>query len=533
VVLFLYLLLTNPLEEHMMKKILFLFFILIGNYAQGQITFQKTYGGVNFESASSVIPTKDGGYAFAGKSYGDVYFVKTNYKGTLMWSKTFGGIDQDEGYDLMQTSDSCYIVTGITQSFPTSARNIYVIKMNVMGDTLWTRTYGGSGSNESGYSIQQTSDGGYIIGGLTYNYGAGFGDCYIIKIKSNGDVEWAKTYGGTDNDYAYYVCQTSDGGYAIIGRTKSFGAGDYDIYLIKTDNLGNLMWSKTYGGISVEYCRFIEQTADNGYIILGITQSFNVNQSDVYAIRTDSAGNIIWSKAYGGFTYDYGNFVQQTTDGGFIIAGSTFSFGNGLDDVYLIKTTANGDTLWTRAYGSNDQESGGKIYQTLDKGYIIAGCSFSFGDIDAYLIKTDSSGNSGCNQSNTATEITSPTTIVTQPLTLVSSAFIFSNKIPTTVGLLDSSHTLCSFIDIKEIGEIYFDFIMYPNPAHNTFTISFNGQSSMVDGQLTIFDVMGIIVHQQIITSAHQQIENSFSPGIYFVRVQAGEKEFTEKLVID
>ena len=325
------------------------------------------------------------------------FFLPATLFGTIIFQKTYGGTSYDYGESVQQTTDGGYIIAGWTYSYGAGSYDVYIIKIDAQGDTLWTRTYGGT-DYDYGYSVQQTTDGGYIIAGWTASYGAGGYDVYLIKTDAQGDTLWTRTYGGTDYDYSYSVQQTTDGGYIIAGFTGSYGANPdstSDIWLIKTDSLGDTLWTKTYGGTSDDHGLSVQQTTDGGYIIAGVTNSYGAGGYDVYLIKTDAQGDTLWTRTYGGTDYDCGSSVQQTTDGGYIIAGVTNSYGAGGYDVYLIKTDAQGDTLWTRTYGGTDYDCGSSVQQTTDGGYIIAGVTNSYGagGYDVYLIKTDENGN--------------------------------------------------------------------------------------------------------------------------------------------
>ncbi|MCK4576076.1 hypothetical protein KAU34_06690 [candidate division WOR-3 bacterium] len=203
--------------------------------------------------------------------------------------------------------------------------------------TLWTKTYGGTES-DIGSSVQQTSDGGYIIAGSTNSFGVDGTDVYLIKTDASGDTLWTRTYGGINGDQGYSVQQTSEGGYIVVGETDSFGAGFYDFYLVKTDSFGDTLWTKTYGGQFYESGESVQQTSDGGYIIGGYTDSFGAGKSDAYLVKTDANGDILWTKIFGGTSFEYGFSAEQTLDGGYIVTGYTWSYGSGYDDVYLIKT---------------------------------------------------------------------------------------------------------------------------------------------------------------------------------------------------
>jgi hypothetical protein len=230
----------------------------------------------------------------------------------------------------------------------------------------WETTFGGSGW-DSGSSVQQTSDGGYIIVGNTKPFGSNIGDVYLIKTDAAGNEVWSNTFGGSEDDYGRSVQQTSDGGYIIAGATYSYG----------TDAIGNDIWSKTFGGSDGDWGRSVQQTNDNGYIIAGITYSFGPsNISDVYLIKTDSSGNEVWSTTFEGNGSAGGESVQQTRDGGYIVTGKDDTPSG---DLYLIKTDISGNEVWSNTFGGSEDDYGRSVQQTSDGGYIIAGATYSYG----------------------------------------------------------------------------------------------------------------------------------------------------------
>lgn len=240
------------------------------------------------------------------------------------WNKTFGGSNDDEGRVVHQTSDGGYILAGYTRSFGAGGHDVWLLKTDDKGDEQWNKTFGGS-SDDRAYSVQQTTDGGFVVVGQTNSYGAGWLDVYLIKTDYSGDKQWSKTLGGLYHDVGYSVKQTSDGGYIIAGYTEFYGAGVRDVWLIKTDASGNEQWNKTFDSVDYDYeCGWsVQQTSDGGFIIAA-----HVYSARDYLIKTDANGNEQWNKTLEGFGHgDAPYSVQQTSDDGFIVAGATWYAG--------------------------------------------------------------------------------------------------------------------------------------------------------------------------------------------------------------
>ena len=254
--------------------------------------------------------------------------------------------------------------------------------------TEWERTFGGA-EYDFCDSVQQTSDGGYILAGETSSYGTGdYPDVYLIKTDASGILEWQKTFGGSNADPAYSVQQTSDGGYIVAGETSSYGSGDDDVYLIKTDASGILEWQKTFGGIDADWANSVQQTSDGGYIIGGCTWSFGAGESDAWLIKTDADGRLEWQKTYGEYNWDGAEYCQQTSDGGYMIAGRTSSFGASDQDGYLVKTDDSGSLEWQKTFGGSGWDAFWSGQQTSDGGYILAGWWSWYPVCDFWLVKT-------------------------------------------------------------------------------------------------------------------------------------------------
>jgi hypothetical protein len=372
------------------------FLVCLTLFAQAQVDtlWTKTFGGSSIDLGNCVNQTVDGGYVIVGgersmntTGYSDVWLIKTDTYGDTLWTKTYGGSTWDLGSSVQQTSDSGYIITGYTDAFGSGLADVWLIKTNSFGDTIWTKTFGGN-KDDYGYSVQQTLDGGYIITGGTDSFSASYSDVWLIKTNNSGYTLWTKTYGGISVHSGSSVKQTTDGGYIIVGETYST-ASSSDIWLIKTNSSGDTIWTKTFGGSESDKGRSVYQTIDGGYIITGYTDSFGAGSDDVWLIKTDRYGNAEWDKTFGGNLSDVGRSVQQTSDGGYIIVGDTRSF-PGYQNVWLIKTDSFGDTLWTKIYGGNADDLGSSVQETTDGGYIITGYTGSFGAglSDVWLIKT-------------------------------------------------------------------------------------------------------------------------------------------------
>ncbi len=365
----------------------------------GTVTWSRTFRGEVRDSGMSVQQTTDGGFIVAGvtESFGagsgDAYLTKTDASGKEGWFRTFGGESWDVGWSVQQTTDGGFIVAGGTGSFGAGDCDVYLIKTDANGEQAWTGTFGAA-DFEFAYFVQQTTDGGFIVAGGTRSFGQGDYQVYLIKTDANGKEEWSRTLGRA-GDGGRSVQQTTDGGFIVVGYTTRFQGGADDIYLIKTDFKAREEWSRTFGGASLDFADSLRQTTDGGFVVAGSTTSFGGGGVDAYLIKTDVNGKEEWTKTFGGADDDWGDSVQQTADGGFIIAGSTTSFGGGGADVYLIKTDVNGKEEWTKTFGGADDDWGDSVQQTTDGGFIVAGDTLSFGagNRAVYLIKTDRFGN--------------------------------------------------------------------------------------------------------------------------------------------
>jgi gliding motility-associated-like protein len=324
----------------------------------------------------------------------------------ILWENNFGGSDQDWARDIRQTDDGGFIVVGYSRSTDIDINNnlgnwdFWVLKLNADGTVQWKKNYGGSNTDQA-TAVWATTDGGFVIvgssessdGDLSGNNGGE--DVWVIKINAAGVLQWQKNYGGSDSDRAESVEQTSDGGYIISGYSESLNGnvsgnyGNFDYWVLKLNAAGDLLWNKNYGGSGADYCYAVTQTTDGGYVLAGSSFSNNNDVTgnnglyDYWIVRTDGAGNILWQKSYGGEGEERAWDIAPAEDGGFIIGGYTFSVGgdisnnNGGTDYWIIKVDANGEFEWGNTFGGNDTETAFGLQQAFDGGYILAGYATS------------------------------------------------------------------------------------------------------------------------------------------------------------
>jgi hypothetical protein len=311
---------------------------------------------------------------------------------SLEWSKTFGGVDDEWPYwSVQQTADGGYILAGGTESYGAGSMDVWLIKTDSSGNKVWDKTFGGT-EDDGALSIQQTSGGGYVIAGYTESYGAGAEDIWLIKTDSSGNKVWDKTFGGTGYEGAWSVQQASDGGYIVAGRITPYEVGEAAIWLIKTDSGGNKVWDRAFGGLDCEAPCSVRQTSDGGYIIVGSEDSYGTSVANVWLIKTDSSGSKVWEKTFGETEECLAYTVEQTSDGGYVLAGVRDTWE---PDALLIKTDSSGNKVWDKTFGGTGGDAAAAVQQTPDGGYILAGGTESYGagSVDVWLIKTDSSGN--------------------------------------------------------------------------------------------------------------------------------------------
>ena len=368
--------------------------------------FNNTFGDASYDYGRSLIELNDGGYLIAGNTsllgdnYSNALLIKIDHTGKEMWKRDYTFSSVDRLNMVKELQDGSLVAAGFTMSSTNYSKDIFVIKTDAQGNLEWQRSYGDA-QDETANSIDISIDGGFIISGEVINENTGFSLCYLIKIDNEGELDWSNTFGGSQNDNGLSVISTNDAGFAITGMTRSLGDSNGDVWLIKVNSNGEMEWERTYGGDDTEYGRTIQQTVDGGYIIIGQTESFGLGYNDAYLIKTDSQGNEIWSQTFGGQGTDQGRQVVNTLDEGYLISGYTDSFGTlGGFNFWLVKANSLGELEWQRFYGEQGDDRGLSGIQTSDGGYAIAGYTNSgtSSGSDILFIKTDDNGSAEFDQ---------------------------------------------------------------------------------------------------------------------------------------
>lgn len=414
---------------------------------QGQVEWTKNFGGSGDDTAQAIVTTSDGGYAVLGFSnsidgdltdksteVNDYWLLKLDADGNLEWNKTYGGSKDDRGQSLVQTEDGGYAITGYAMSDDGDGSNNegfhdnWVLKLDGTGTIEWEKSFGFSGHDHS-YDIIQTDDNGFFFVGFLDITSAradgntekrnssptshGVGEFWGTKIDPEGDLQWRGYFGGTNNDRAHAVVHSDDGGFVLSGFTESDDydisdtRGSYDFWIVKVDHNGNLLWERSFGGTGIEISQDIDKTGDGGYVVAGHTFSSDVDiskhngESDVWLVKTDSTGNLVWEKTYGGALFDAAQAVSASKDGGYIIVGNSKSRdidvteNAGENDMWVFKTDRNGEIVWQKTFGGSGLDFGFDVLETENGGIVLIGetASADFpgighkGKTDAILIK--------------------------------------------------------------------------------------------------------------------------------------------------
>jgi len=398
--------------------------------ATAKIVWERHYGGSGDDIAYDFALTNDGGYIVVGNTNSndgdvsgnngasDIWIVKLNENGNIIWENSYGGPNAEEGASIQQTTDGGYIVTGNTVSKNDDAAqykgryDIWILRLDNKGILQWEKTYGGT-NWEYVSNVQQTTDGGFIVAASALSNDRDVGknnggyDYWILKLDRSGNIKWSKIYGGENSDVTSFIKQTFDGGYIAAGISASNSGdvggnnGNFDYWIVKLDRSGSLVWEKNYGGAFYDFASSILQVEDGSYIVAGHSASVEVDPNtsdrgqDPWILKLDKNGNLQWEKRYQGEEYDFANSIQQTNNGGYIIAGTSISTGDGrlenfMYDCLLMKVDKFGTLELKTRFGTKDRDVIYAVEQTRDGSYTLAGFT-DFGNYisDYFVVKVN------------------------------------------------------------------------------------------------------------------------------------------------
>lgn len=361
--------------------------------AQPGIDWVNHYGGENGDMVWSHKAVPTGGFILAGESgsnnngESDMILVRVADDGEQQWLRYYGGDDSERCFDVINTSDNGFLLVGYSRSFGEGQTDWYVIKTDSSGDPEWSRTYGGENFDECFSAIENQE--GYSLAGFTWSFGAGQKDFYLMQIDRRGQVVWEETYGTEDFEFCRNHVTTVDGGYALTGYSIDPVDHSKDIWLVITDSEGNMDTETSFGGRFNDDAYGMIRTSDDSYLMVGYSIEEEDGDSDGFAVRTSADGDLVWEKTYGGDRDDIFQSVTEAEAGGYLLVGSTYSFGEGLMDGYMVRIDQDGNEIWSTTFGGNQTDEFLSAVAT-QSGYSLAGESISgFESNDCWLVQSD------------------------------------------------------------------------------------------------------------------------------------------------
>lgn len=508
-----------------------------------QTTFQKAYGGSGNERAHSIDLTSDGGYIIAGEttSFGagnkDWFVMKIDANGVEQWSKTYGTSSVEDGFSITikQTNDLGYILCGYTEGFGAGSYfDSFIIKIDNVGTIQWEKRIAGS-SYDQFRDVIELSNGDFVLTGSGQSYSAGQMDAHVVKISSTGNLIWIKNLGTSSREHSQSIIELPGGNYLLSGTSNYSdpGSSTANAYLSKIDHNGNFIFGRQYGLTSF-YDDFneIKLLSDGNILNIGETASYGVGNFDILLVKTDTSGNVIWSKTYGGTGIDIGVNVNEKLNGELLISAYTSSYGLN-NQLLLINTNSVGNIIWSKTYGGPNLEEldwcGKPMVLTPNGGIIIAGSTSSFGsgNEDVYIVKTNECGESFCNEQNVVLTSTSPNIIATllNEVNTSGGTLVNTNAIVNTINFTESLLCDSLLISINKFSDLNAISSIYPNPAFNMINVKMDKDIEIQN--IEIYNVTGqkIDIKSFDKTSEFIQIDiSNLSEGLYFLKVYNKDK---------
>ncbi|MBL4586034.1 MAG: T9SS type A sorting domain-containing protein [Flavobacteriales bacterium] len=453
--------------------------------------------------------------------------------------RVYGGESYDFGRAIIQTADDGYLIAGTTGSFGLSSAEIMLLKTDPNGYVEWRKYYGGQYADQC-ESMDLSQDGNLIIGGFTERTGKGY-QAYALKLTIDGDTIWSNHFGGEAWDFARQVIPLDDGGYALFGQTYSYGQGKGDFYLLRLNSLGDTLWTRTYGGPELESGESIALASDGGFFLAGYTESFGAGKKDMYVVRTDSDGDTLWTRTYGGVEDDFAYTVVATSDDGFVLGGGTFNNPDNTDgdgDFIVRKSDANGDDVWVRIDNDYGDEYWMDALEDQSGNIVLVGYTSesNFGKEDFRIMRINSDGdwdfvtkNHGTPKNERAFDV-KETSDGGYIMVGYTKGFLQRlDDVLVVKTLYNGLSTTDPETGVNEIviGNDVFAVAFGPNPFSGSPTFFIQGFYDLLPKlnnpiTLQIFNIVGQQVHQQGITSSETRLSSDLDSGVYSYQLVSG-----------
>lgn len=532
-------------------KTLFLVFCLSGCVlsSQAQVTmFEKQYGTAakNEYGRDATILTNNAGYAITGwanksSTNKDIYFLRTDTCGRENLSRTYGGNDDDMAYEIRELANGNLTVVGETENWGSGVNDAYLMRMT--GSTFGAaqgRAIGDT-SIDVGMDFKQLAGGGMVVTGYTHRF-SGKENIFLAKFNSSLTAQWIYRLGGTQDDRGNAVLELSGGDFIIAGATKSYGMGNWDHYLIRTNSSGIVSWAKTYGTTNYDVTNNVKTTLDGGLIMVGTTKNSNNSGNslfDIQLIKTTSAGTLQWTKSYGGLQDEMGEDVIQLADSSYIVVGYTKSFGAGDWDVYMFKVDKNGNTVWARTFGGTSEDQAFSVEKTADNGFVLGGHTNSFGpgNFDVYVMKTNSLGFTGCNDSS-GINTYAPHDSVINAYVQDSLLYVINGASVDTFTTIDSTHcSTCNPARLLDHNHKEQGMLLYPNPANESINVEIPFTGSEQSFDVRVYSSYGTLVHEEkvhgsTLSSVYKINSSDWETGMYVVVISSSEGWLMNKATV-
>lgn len=515
-------------------------FALLLSLAASAQTFQRILGGAGFDEGRAVLATDDGGFLLtgfttsSGAGANDMHLIRTNALGEVLWTRTYGGNFNEIGFRALAMPDGGFAIMGETDNSWGGLLDHYIVRVDANGEHLWSRRIGSTG-NDNGADIIATSDGGFLITGNSGTFGTR--RLMVAKLSATGQLLWNTQVGGSSNDGGSAIAAAPGGGAIIAGFTDSFVSTGRNVFVVRINDQGTVVWSRSAGNGGNNQAFGIAPTPNGDWMITGRTTNGPGAVDNVLLLRMTDGGEVLWAKSYGGPAGDIARAIVPAADGGYLIAGSAGGYQQmTTTDAMLMRVDETGEVLWTTLYGGVASPEGFEALASLDNGYIAVGyASEQPFALSTYLVRTDLDGTSGCDELDIVWTAVDAGFTVSTPTLLVSSLNIVGNDTPTQVGTGGSSLALLCLNNstgLHSSAAQLPSLRLSPNPASTSVLLEFD-PAPAPNSMLLLSDATGRLVRsERIMGTSHSLDVQALPSGLYHVQVIGREPGIPQRLVV-